>query len=267
MVTFLLVFGGVIGLMVGMVFLTKFFFDRKSADEIAGMYKGSADSKSVYIKKYPESDITQYTGIFYRTGLVFALALVIIAFSWTTYDKQSSLSGDLLLPDDFEVEPPSTERKITPPPPPPPPEIKVVEDEKIIEETPEIFEEEIDEETVVETPKMEVAEEEVAEEEIFTIVEDMPVFPGGETALLKYLSSIPYPVIAKENDIEGSVYIRFVVDKSGNVTNVEVAKGADKILNEAALAHVKKMPAWTPGKQRGKPVRVQYIVPIKFRLD
>ncbi|GIV34878.1 MAG: protein TonB [Chitinophagales bacterium] len=267
MVTFLLVCGGVLLFIGIIVLITKWIFDRKKPQEILQLHQGRPESRSVFVKKYPEADITQYTGLFYRTGMVIALALVIIAFSWTTYEKQATLSGELLLPDDFEVEPPATERKVTPPPPPPPPEIKVVEDEKIIEEPPEIIEEEITEETVIEAPKVEVAEEEVKEEEIFTIVEEMPVFPGGEAALLKYLSSIPYPVIAKENDIEGSVYIRFVVDKDGRVTNVEVAKGADKILNEAALEHVKKMPNWTPGKQRGKPVRVQFIVPIKFRLD
>jgi periplasmic protein TonB len=110
-------------------------------------------------------------------------------------------------------------------------------------------------------------EEVVKEDEIFQIVEEMPEFPGGQDGLVKYLGSITYPPIARENDIEGTVYVKFVIDKNGQVTNAEVARGADKILNEAALAHVKKMPAWKPGKQRGKPVRVQYVVPIKFKLS
>ncbi len=266
MVSILLLLAAVIGAIALIVLLFKFLFDRNTSEQIIQKYKGTPESKSVYIKKYPESDPTQFTGVFMRVGLVFALALVILAFSWTKTDKTSSLSGELFVPDDFEVEPPATQREIQPPPPPPPPEIKVVEDDEIIEEEPEVLFEEVTEESVIET-KVEMMEEVVQEDEIFTIVEDMPVFPGGESALLKFLGSIQYPAMARENDIEGTVFIRFVVDKNGKVTSVEVAKGADRILNEAALAHVKKMPDWAPGKQRGKPVRVQYIVPIRFKLN
>ena len=134
------------------------------------------------------------------------------------------------------------------------------------------------EEAEIEMP--EIVEEETKEEEIFTIVEDMPRFPGceniankeerkncAEGKLVQYLSKITYPPIAKENDIEGQVFIKFLIDKSGAVTNVVVMRGADKILNDAAVNHVKRMPKWTPGKQRGQPVKVQFIVPIKFRLN
>jgi TonB family protein len=104
-------------------------------------------------------------------------------------------------------------------------------------------------------------------EDVYTVVEQMPEFPGGESALVKYLSRIEYPSEAKENDIEGSVYIRFVVGKSGEVKDVEIAKGSNLLLNNAALRHVKEMPSWKPGKQNGKEVNVQYIVPIKFVLQ
>lgn len=104
-------------------------------------------------------------------------------------------------------------------------------------------------------------------DKVFQIVEQQPEFPGGERELMKYLSGIKYPEIARENDIEGSVYVRFVIERNGSVSNVEVAKGADRILNDAAMSHVKKMPSWKPGKQNGKEVRVQYVVPIKFTLQ
>lgn len=180
-----------------------------------------------------------------------------------------------------------------PPPPPvePPPPLKttikftppeIVKDEEVTEEDEPPSQEELKDveagaETVegdtagVDYSLLEVTGNDVLgdpdAEKIFQIVEQQPEFPGGEKELMKYLGSIKYPEIARENDIEGSVYIRFVVEKNGEVSNVEVAKGADKILNEAAMAHVKKMPAWKPGKQNGKEVRVQYIVPIKFTLQ
>lgn len=259
------VLGGIGAIIFVLVLVIKLIFNRQSPEAIISKYKGTGESTSIFIKKYPESNPDQYHSIFLRIGLVFSLALTIVAFSWTTYDRTAAFTGDLLLPEDFEIEPPPTKREPPPPPPPPPPEIKIVEDEEIIEDEPELEIEEIEEETVIDVPVIE--EEQINEDEVFTIVEDMPVYPGGEEGLIKYLSSIPYPPIAKENDIEGSVYIRFVVDKSGAVTNVEIARGADKILNDAALNWVKKMPSWTPGKQRGKPVKVQFIVPLKFRLD
>lgn len=180
-----------------------------------------------------------------------------------------------------------------PPPPPvePPPPLKttikftppqIVKDEEVTEEDEPPSQEELKEaeagaETVqgdtagVDYSLLEVSGSDVVgdpdADKIFQIVEQQPEFPGGEKELLKYLQGIKYPEIARENDIEGSVYIRFVVERNGEVSNVEVAKGADKILNEAALAHVKKMPPWKPGKQNGKEVRVQYIVPIKFTLQ
>jgi TonB family protein len=112
-----------------------------------------------------------------------------------------------------------------------------------------------------------ISGEEASDDQVYMEVEEMPEFPGGQEGLLKYLASITYPPIARENDIEGTVYIRFIIDKGGQVTDVEVARGADKILNEAALGHVKKMPAWKPGKQREKHVKVQYVLPIMFSLS
>lgn len=259
------VLGGLIAVIFIMVFAIKFFFDRKSSEDILKKHQGEPESQSVFVKKYDEANLNNYHGVFLRFGMIFSLGLVILAFSWTTYEKQVKSLGEVVALDEFEIEPPQTKREPPPPPPPPPPEIKVIEDDEIIEEEIEI-DIEIEEDTEIEMPEV-IEEEEVDEDEIFQVVEEMPEFPGGEKALLKYLASIPYPAIAKENDIEGSVFIRFIIDQNGNVTNVTIAKGTDKILNEAALKHVKKMPNWTPGKQRGKAVKVQYVVPIKFRLS
>ncbi len=268
MITVVLLMVAFFGIIAAIVFGTRFFFDRKNPEQIISANKSNPEANTLFMKKFPEADLREYQSIFIRVGLIFSLAVVIAAFSYTKYDKKIMDLGQSALEDELEVEAPQTQREITPPPPPPPPEIQVVENEEIIEEEDNIVMEEVDEKTVIAPPPPAPAEEEkIKEDEIFQIVEEMPEFPGGQEGLLKYLSQIPYPPIARENDIEGTVYIRFVIDKNGQVTNVEVARGADKILNEAALNHVKKMPAWKPGKQRGKPVRVQYVVPIRFRLS
>jgi protein TonB len=243
------------------------FLSKQNTQKIIEANKSNPESKSLFIKKYAEADVKEQAGTYSRLAGVLALSLTILAFSYTKYERKIMDLGQSLALEEIEVEAPQTQRELTPPPPPPPPEIQVVENTEVIEEEDNIVQEEVDEKTQVVAPPVQVEEESVKEEEIFQIVEDMPEFPGGQEGLLKYLAGITYPPIARENDIEGTVYIRFVIDKAGQVTNVEVARGTDKILNEAALNHVKKMPAWKPGKQRGKPVKVQYVVPIRFRLS
>ena len=102
----------------------------------------------------------------------------------------------------------------------------------------------------------------------YTIVEQMPEYPGGETALRKYLSaSVKYPRIATENGVQGKVYVNFVVDKNGSISNVKVIRGVDSALDQEAVRVIKMMPKWIPGKQNGETVRVSYTVPINFVLE
>ena len=219
----------------------------------------------------------------------FALTLPVIIKALSKEDETEKVkfTGDVEL-----LAPPPIDPNEPPPPPvEPPPPLKttikftppeIVKDEEVTEEDEPPSQEELEEvesgakteqgdTSGVDLSLLDVSGEDVIGDEgtdqVFTVVEQMPEFPGGEVALLKYLGSIPYPPIAKENDIEGSVYIRFVIEKSGTVSTVEVAKGSDIILNEAAVAHVKKMPPWKAGKQNGKEVKVQYIVPIKLILQ
>ncbi|WP_321438745.1 TonB family protein [uncultured Bacteroides sp.] len=104
-------------------------------------------------------------------------------------------------------------------------------------------------------------------EDVYTAVEVMPQFPGGEKALLKYIASnLKYPVQSQENKIEGKVYIRFIVTEKGNITKVTVMRSLDQYCNEEALRVIKEMPKWTPGKQNGKNVSVYYVIPIMFKL-
>ena len=254
----------------------------KRPDQVEEEYAGSKESKSVFIKKYPEANIndslSQYTIL--ALGLIFSISVAFVAFAFPSYEGNVDAFSESIFDDDFEVEPPPTEqvKPPPPPPPPPPPEIEVVDDEEILEEEPEIEDIEIEDDEVVEVP--EVIEEEVVEEpEFFTIVEDMPLFPGceGKTGdegrlctdqkIQEFIQkNLVYPQMAIENDIEGTVFVRFLVDEEGDVIEVQLARGVDDLIDNAALNLINQMPNWTPGKQRGKPVRVQYIVPIKFKL-
>ena len=100
------------------------------------------------------------------------------------------------------------------------------------------------------------------------VVENMPEFPGGDLGLMKYIQkNVKYPPIAKEYNITGKVYVQFIVDKSGIVTNVKVVRGVDKNLDAEAVRVVKSLPKYKPGKQRGKPVRVMFTIPINFTLN
>lgn len=106
------------------------------------------------------------------------------------------------------------------------------------------------------------------ENKIFDVVEQMPSFPGGNGALMKYLAeNIKYPVVAQENGVQGRVVVSFVVEKDGSITDVQVVRSVDPSLDREAQRVVKSMPKWIPGKQNGSAVRVKYNVPVSFRLQ
>ena len=108
----------------------------------------------------------------------------------------------------------------------------------------------------------------VEETKVFTVVEQMPMFPGGDAALMSYLANnIHYPTVAAENGVQGHVVVGFVVERDGSITDVSVLRGVDPSLDREAMRVVKSMPRWTPGKQNGSAVRVKYQVPVAFRLQ
>lgn len=108
----------------------------------------------------------------------------------------------------------------------------------------------------------------VEETKIFTVVEQMPMFPGGDAALMGYLrDNIHYPTVAAENGVQGRVVVGFVVERDGSITDVNVLRSVDPSLDREAMRVVKSMPRWTPGKQNGSAVRVKYQVPVTFRLQ
>ena len=250
----------------------------KNTDQIVSKYQGSEESKSVFVKKYAEADLSKVRTVLLAFGTIVAFSSSIYALTWRDKPQQVEEFVMEAIDDELEIEAPQTEQVKPPPPPPPPPEIQVVEDDEILEDEPEIEDIEIEEDEIIEVPDI-IEEEVVVEQEIFTIVEDMPKFKGCEnlsgneattctnTEIQKFIAkNIVYPPMALENDIEGKVFVRFVVNPKGEVTDVTIAKGADSLLDNAALKLVKTMPKFTPGKQRGKAVPVQYIIPINFKI-
>jgi len=170
-----------------------------------------------------------------------------------------------------------------PPPPPPPPPTEqqtvvkyvapVVVDSVKPDEAAQVMTADDVAETVVDAEVVEVIEqvqEEVQEEapqEVFVVVEEMPSFPGGDTELFRFIyDNIKYPELAKENNIQGKVILRFCVTYKGTVDQVSVVRGVDPSLDEEAIRVIKMLPLWKPGKQGGKPVNVWYSVPISFQL-
>jgi periplasmic protein TonB len=214
-------------------------------------------------KKNPEISLEKKKGLFFQIGLILALVIVLVAFEWKSYEKVDYNLGQLNLDDLEEEIIPITKQEIKPPPPPPPPPevIEIVEDEVEIEDELEIEDTESDEDEEIEI-------EEEDDDEFFMVVENMPEFPGGDLGLMKYIQkNVKYPAIAKEYNITGKVYVSFIVDKSGSVTNVKIVRGVDKNLDAEALRVVKSLPKYKPGKQRGKAVRVMFTIPINFTLN
>lgn len=227
------------------------------------------------LKKSEKADLENKKGFFFQLGLIIALAITLVAFEWKNYDKQEfdDLSGGRRA-DTPEEMIQITQQQNTPPPPAPPPSttiINIVENDAIVDDDISI-DAEADENTQMEEYKAPVVatqgdEEEVAEAEIFTVVEEAPSFRGGDEARIRFLQeNMKYPQMARESGIQGTVYVTFVVERNGSVTDVKVLRGIGGGCDEEAIRVIQAMPSWIPGKQRGKPVRVQFNMPIRFTL-
>ena len=215
-------------------------------------------------KKNPEISLEKKKGLFFQIGLVVTLVIVLGAFEWKSYEKVDYNLGQLNLDDLEEEIIPITKQEKNPPPPPPPPPSEVI---VIVEDKVEIVDE-AKIETTESDEKVAIEIEEESDEEFFMVVENMPEFPGGDAGLMKYIqNNVKYPPIAKEYNITGKVYVSFIVDKSGSVTDVKIVRGVDKSLDAEAVRVVKSLPKYKPGKQRGNAVRVMFTIPINFTLN
>ena len=231
-------------------------------------------------KKNPKADVGRNSTLYFVIGLAAVLALVYGAMEWKKYDKANNYDISMNVEDQLDEEVPMTEQIKTPPPPPPPaaPEvIEVVEDEEEVEETVIESTETSQEEEVVEIEEVVVEE---VEEDIsvpFAVIEDVPVFPGCEGAsdkkacfqemMQKHIrKNFRYPEIAQEMGVQGRVSVIFVIQKDGSIGNIRM-RGPDKNLEAEALRIIEKLPKMTPGKQRGRPVKVPFSIPITFKLQ
>ena len=215
------------------------------------------------LKKNPEANLEVQRKSYILIGLVVSLSAVFILINWRTYEGINDGLGKLDMDLSEEEIIPITQPE-KPPPPPPPKQIilTIVEDDEEIEEEIELDDSEGDEDM-----EIEIVEEEYEEPEIFMVVEQMPDFKGGEAAMWKYFGkNMVYPEEAKENQISGIVYVTFVVDAKGKIKDVKLLRGIGGGCDEEALRVVRNMPDWNPGKQRGKPVSVQFSLPVNFTL-
>jgi protein TonB len=221
-------------------------------------------------KKNPKKDLNRKRTLFLQIGLVMSLTIVFVAFEWKTYEKQEDIltaTGPVQI--DQEIVQITQQEQ---PEPPKAPQVttilEVVGDDEIIQDEIDIsIEDRPDQAAQTYVPVLvEEAPEPVAEE-IFTFVEEYPEFPGGEKALYEYIkNNIRYPEVARTSGITGTVYVQFVVEKDGSISDVKVLRGIGGGCDEEAVRVVKSMPKWKPGKQRGQPVRVYYTLPIDFKL-
>lgn len=224
-------------------------------------------------KKNKNADLESKRSILFLIGLIVSLGLVFLAFEWKTQPKPViDLGSASFITEDYIFIPPTVPEKKQPP-------VKLVEvpffelvdNNSDILENPDLFDTEATDEMDINFDKLVFNSKEDKNEkvdEIFVFVEEMPEFPGGDLALRKYLTNaVKYPVIAQENGIQGKVYVSFIIDESGYITNIELMRGIDSSLDNEALRVVRTLPKWKPGKQAGKAVKVRYSVPIHFELQ
>ncbi len=271
MQTVLILIGVLIAAIILSVKFLEVFFNRSQTLAVT-----RTNTPSVFEKKYPEYNVDMHRPVIFRIALILSLGFVIAAFTSRTYYQASELTPtEVEFENNFQVTPVTTrlENKRMPVDKPakkqptlnPVIEITDTEPEPTEAEEPNQPEDDPDDSNA---DQFFSEPEEVDDTTTFIVVQEDPVFPGGEAKLKAFLASIPYPPDARRVGLEGIVYVRFVVSKTGKVIRVEVLKGAHKWLDEAAVQHIaNKMPDWIPGKQRGKPVNVAIAVPIKFTLE
>jgi protein TonB len=226
-------------------------------------------------KKSKKADLENKRNTFFLIGLVLALGATFMAFEWKVKPHASETLGVLQSKEvEEEIIPITRAPEVKPPPPPPPPKVvevlNIVENDVEIDEELKIEDSEATDETIIDIqPVLQTQdEEEEDEEEIFYFAEDPAEFPGGDRALYKYINDeVKYPIIAQENGIQGKVFVKFVVNEQGKVSNPEILRGVDESLNNEAMRVISSLPSFKPGKQRGKPVKVYYNAVINFQLQ
>lgn len=236
-------------------------------------------------KKNPGADVRRNSSVYFAVGLAIMMGVAYSAINFKTYDKDGIDIGQLNLEEELEEEIPITEQIQTPPPPPPPPpaapeEIEIVEDEEEIEETVIESTETDQEEEIIEVEEVEVEEVEEDIEVPFSVIENVPIFPGCESGtndqkrqcmsdkVKKFVNKKFNTDLAGDLGLSGRqrIIVAFKIDKSGNIVNVRARAPHPRLAQEAERV-VKALPKMKPGKQRGKAVIVPYSLPILFQVQ
>lgn len=218
-------------------------------------------------KKSLKANMEKNKNIFFQTGVIISMVLVILAFEWKLFERP-----DLIITNQRTVfydidEIPIIQKDEVLPLPPPSQTFEIVDDE--IEDLPEI---DINADIGIYDPVQPVfifdnTEEPFDENVVFIAVQEFPEFPGGEAARLSFLKEkLRYPVLAAQLGIQGTVIVTFVVERDGSISNVSVLRGIGGGCDEEAIRVTKLMPKWKPGIQYNQPVRTQFSMPIKYEL-
>ena len=236
------------------------------------------------VKKSKKADLEGQKGTGLLIGYIVALATMFACFEYTTreYVETDVVYATTSFVSEEEVIP-ITQPIFTAAPPPPADAPQVAEILDIVDDNTEIQEETIETsestDQAITGPTAPVSgpvmagppapvQEESDEGEIFEVVEQNPQFPGGDAELMKWLTkNLKYPSVAQENGIQGRVLVSFVVNKDGSIVDPKIVRSVDPSLDKEAIRVVSSMPKWTPGRQRGKTVRVKYSLPVTFRLQ
>lgn len=280
---------GLFMLVISMILAFRFYFKGK-------MQQKRARRELEARNKYPEVDVFRHSGLFFKFGLAVALGLVTLAFSWTHYDKNTNIPVAMASFDEIEIDVPRTTEPKLPPPVLPPPVIETVPEDVLPDEQPDFLDMSPFNDTPVEAPAPAkqapkptvpppLPEKKDETDAVFVAAEDMPRFPGCENLntkqekeacatkkLLEFIyKNIHYPAIARENGIEGTVVVSFVVEKNGSIAGAKVLRDIGGGCGQEALRIINIMNnnniIWRPGMQRGVPVRVQFNLPVKFQLQ
>ena len=226
------------------------------------------------LKKSEKANLEKKRLLYTEIGILIALGFTLLAFEWKVAPPaEEKIEGPVVAALEEEVVP-ITRQDEPPPPPPEPPKVtdilEIVSDDVQVDTNIDIN---IEADLLTELDQVEykgTEVEEVEEDEIFTIVEDMPLFNGktAEEGFREYVTkNTQYPAVAQENGISGRVFIEFTINQQGDLVDAKVMRGVDPLLDAEALRVIRSSPKWTPGKQRGKTVKVKYTFPVLFRLN
>lgn len=283
---------GLIALVImGIIWATKFSYSRVKIDK---------ETAGKRVKKYDEVDVFKLSNMYWKIGIISALSVTILAFGWTSFPTEIDVSDYQVNLVDIDIEPPSTVQKKELPPPPPPPTTVIQTTEDLDVEAPTFVDQTVTHEVSNVTapvakkakpkpkkkrplPPPKPVKEEV--EEIHVIVEEMPRFPGCEQLsnydeskkcadkkMLEFIyKNIKYPTIARENNVEGTAVVTFVIEKDGSISNIEMLRDPGAECGAEAVRVVelmKNLPQkWIPGRQGNENVRVRFNLPVRFRMD